>query len=51
MGSYHGELLDGRQLGSEFMDMGKGEYNTATNFEDDDLNVNENVPYVADDNP
>lgn len=31
----------------------KGEYNTATNFEDDlrIMNVNENVPYVADDNP
>lgn len=30
----------------------KGEYNTATNFEDDlrIMNVNENVPYVADDN-
>lgn len=31
----------------------KGEYNTATNFEDDlrIMNVNENVPYVTDDNP
>lgn len=31
----------------------KGEYNTATNFEDDlrIMNVNESIPYVADDNP
>lgn len=31
----------------------KGEYTTATNFEDDlrIMNVNESVPYVADDNP
>lgn len=31
----------------------KGEYNTATNFEDDlrIMNVNESVPYVVDDNP
>ncbi|MBI3711826.1 MAG: pre-peptidase C-terminal domain-containing protein [Burkholderiales bacterium] len=31
----------------------KGEYNTATNFEDDlkIMNVNESIPYVTDDNP
>ncbi len=52
-GPIMGNYWMGASWGQSRWTWSKGEYNTATNFEDDlkIMNVNESVPYVADDNP
>lgn len=52
-GPIMGNYWMGASWGQSRWTWSKGEYNTATNFEDDlkIMNVNESVPYVSDDNP
>lgn len=52
-GPIMGNYWKGANWAASLWTWSKGEYTTATNFEDDlrIMNVNENLPYVADDNP
>ncbi len=52
-GPIMGNYWMGASWGQSRWTWSKGEYNTASNFEDDlkIMNVNESIPYVADDNP
>lgn len=52
-GPIMGNYWMGGSWANQLFTWSKGEYTTATNFEDDlaIMNVNESVPYMADDNP